>query len=148
VRIEFLILADAAQVAGGKLFILGGGWSVYRSPAYPAQIQLALGLSILIDWQEAGIRYPVSITIADEAGVPVIPELRGEVEVGKSPEVPPGTTQRALFPLNTVFAVPRAGKYVVTATAGTSRAQTFFDAIFAGTAQMPIPPEPGLGRGN
>ncbi len=99
-KTEFLILADAAQVANGKLFILGGGWSLYRSAVYPAQVQLGLGISILIDWNEAGIKHPVTITMADEAGVPIIPELKGQVEAAKSTDVPTGATQRALLAVN------------------------------------------------
>jgi len=118
VKTEFLILADAAQVANGKLFLLGGGWSVYRSAVYPAQVQLALGIGILIEWSEAGIRHPVTITMADEGGVLVIPELRGQVEAGKSEDLGAGVTQRALLAVNAGLVIPRPGRYVVAATAG------------------------------
>lgn len=146
-KIEFLILADAAQVANGKLFILGGGWSVYRSGNYPAQLQLALGLSFLIGWSEAAIRHSVSITIADEAGLPIIPEIKGHVEVGQPEELLKGTTQKALLAVNANIAIPHPGKYVVTATAGSFTAQTFFDAIFAGE-RIELPADPASERGN
>jgi hypothetical protein len=150
VKTEFLILADAAQVANGKLFILGGGWSVYRSAVYPAQVQLALGISILIDWSEAGIRHPVTITMADAAGVLVIPELRGQVEAGKPAELGAGVTQRALLAVNAGLVIPRPGRYVVAAIAGASRAEVSFEAVFVSQKQpgAASPPEPGQGLGN
>ena len=150
VKTEFLILADAAQVANSKLFILGGGWSVYRSAVYPAQVQLALGISILIDWSEAGIRHPVTITMADEGGVLLIPELRGQVEAGKPVELGAGVTQRALLAVNAGLVIPRPGRYVIAATAGASRAEASFEAVFVSHKQPGAtpPPEPGEGLGN
>ncbi len=149
-KTEFLILADAAQVANGKLFILGGGWTLYRSAVYPAQVQLALGIGILIEWSEAGIRHPVTITMADEGGVLVMPELRGQVEAGKPEELGAGVTQRALLAVNAGLVIPRPGRYVVAATAGASRAEVCFEAVFVSQKRPgpASPPEPGEGLGN
>ncbi len=123
---------------------------MYRSAVYPAQVQLALGIGILIEWSEAGIRHPVTITMADEGGVLVIPELRGQVEAGKSEDLGAGVTQRALLAVNSGLVIPRPGRFVVAATAGASRVVVSFDAVIVsqkrpGTA---LPPEPGEGLGN
>ena len=142
-KIEFLILADAAQVADGKLYLLGGGWSLHRSGNYPSQIQFAVALSILVPWNEAGTRHPTTLTIADEAGVPIVPELNGQIEVAKSDQIPQGTAQRALVAINFNIALPRPGRYVVSASAGSSMAQTKFDAIFAGKkVELTTPTDP------
>ncbi len=150
-KIEFLMLADAAQVADGKLFTLGGAWSVHRSGNFPSPIQFAVCLSILVPWNEAGTRHPVTLTIADEGGVPIIPPLNGQFEVGKSPEVAEDTTQRSLLAINLNIAIPRPGKYAVLATAGSSKAETQFDAIFVGKKVQLTPgqnPLDGAERGN
>ncbi len=148
VKIEFLILADSAQVADGKLFLLGGGWSLHRSGNFPSQIQFAIGLSVLVPWNEAGIRYPSTLTIADDAGVPIVPPLNGQIEVGKSDQIPNGMTQRALFAVNFNIALPRPGRYVVSATAGSSKTETIFEAMFVGK-KVDFTPETGpLERGN
>lgn len=149
-KTEFLILADAAQVANGKLFILGGGWTLYRSAVYPAQVQLALGIGILIEWSEAGIRHPVTITMADEGGVLLMPELKGQVEAGRPAELGAGVTQRALLAVNVGLMIPRPGRYVVAATAGASRAEVSFQAVFVSQKQpgATSPPEPGQDLGN
>src|SRR5579862_1076406 len=86
-KVEFVILSDAAQVASGKLFLLGGGWSTWRSGVYPAPIQIGIAISILVDWNETGTRYPITVTIADDAGVPVVPPVKGQFEVGRQPDV-------------------------------------------------------------
>jgi hypothetical protein len=39
-----MMLADAAQVANGKLFILGGGWSVTGPEPSPSAIVLKIAV--------------------------------------------------------------------------------------------------------
>lgn len=146
-KIEFLILADAAQVADGKLFMLGGAFGVHRSGNFPSPMQFAVALSILIPWNEAGIRYPTTLTVADEGGVPIIPVLQGQFEVGKTDQVPKGVTQRAMIAVNFNVQIPRPGRYTVAATAGSSKAETTFDAIFVGTKVQFMTPE-GAEKGN
>ena len=150
-KFEFLILSDAAQVANNKLFLLGGGWSIWRSGNYPVQVQLGIGISILVDWKETGTRYPLTITIADDAGVPIVPEVQGQFEIGKQPDLPKDAIQKVILAFNANIAIPRPGRYVIAATAGTARTQTLFDAIFVGkkVELMPASGEPSdLGRGN
>jgi hypothetical protein len=133
VKIEFLMVADAAQAVAGKLSVLGGAWNVHRSGNFPSPIQFSVALSILVPWNQAGIRHPMSITVADEGGIPIVPPINGQFEVGKSAEIPAGTMQRALVAVNLVLTLPRPGKYTVSATAGDSRNERiWFDAIFVG----------------
>jgi hypothetical protein len=146
-KIEFLILADSAQVVGGKLFMLGGAWNLHRSGNYPSQFQFSVALSILVPWNEAGIRHPFTLTIADDAGVPVIPQIQGQFEVGKSGQIPEGTAQRALVSVNITMAVPHPGKYIVSSTAGSSKVDTSFDAIFIGQ-KVEFTPEGSSEKGN
>ena len=44
-----MLLCDAAQVAYGKLYILGGGWSMTGPDPVPS----AVALKIHVDWHEA-----------------------------------------------------------------------------------------------
>jgi hypothetical protein len=39
-----LILADAAQDVGGKLYILGGGWTITNAPTPPSAVAVYLRL--------------------------------------------------------------------------------------------------------
>ena len=43
-KIDYALLADAAQSVGGKMFVLGGGWNIFRSANYPAPVQLAIAV--------------------------------------------------------------------------------------------------------
>ncbi len=150
-KIDYAVLADAAQAVGGKIFILGGGWNVYRSANYPAPVQLAVAVGLGFSGNEIGGRYPLKIVIADEAGVPVVPELNGQIETGQlAPDLPPGLPVKVPVAWNVSFGVPRPGKYTIVVTVGTAQADLTFDAIFVGQ-RVQFAPEssvPPTERGN
>jgi hypothetical protein len=150
-KIDYAVLADAAQAVGGKIFILGGGWNVYRSANYPAPVQLAVAVGLGFSGTEIGGRYPLKIVIADEAGVPVVPELNGQIETGQlAPDLPQGLPVKVPVAWNVSFGVPRPGKYTIVVTVGTAQADLTFDAIFVGQ-RVQFAPEssvPPAERGN
>jgi hypothetical protein len=85
-----MMLADAAQESGGKLFILGGGWSV-TGPTIPPS---AVALKIDVPWDQANRRHHWVLELVTEDGDPVVIEgeaLRadGEFEVGRPPGIAP-----------------------------------------------------------
>jgi len=131
-KFEFLILCDAAQVADGKLFLIGGGWSTWRSGNYPTRMLLGVGISVIVDWNETGTHYPITITIADEAGVPIMPQVQGQFEVRRQSDVGKDGIHKIILGFNAQVTLPRPGRYVIEAIAGTAKAQTLFDAIFVG----------------
>jgi hypothetical protein len=150
-KIDYAVLADAAQAVGGKIFILGGGWNVYRSANYPAPVQLAVAVGLGFAGNEIGGRYPLKIVIADEAGVPVVPELNGQIETGQlASDLPSGLPVKVPVAWNVSFAVPRPGKYGIVITVGAAQADLTFDAIFVGQ-RVQFGPEssmPPAERGN
>ena len=89
-KVTFL-LADAAEAVGGKLYILGGGWSITGPQPSPA----ALAIKIEVPWSEANRPHEWKAVLEDQDGQAVtLPTPEGEsvVEVGGSFEVgrPPG----------------------------------------------------------
>lgn len=151
-RIEYVVLADAVQAVGGKLYILGGGWSIFRAANFPTPIQIGLAMSLSFSADEIGMNFALSIIIADEAGVPIVPEMKGQIETGpQTTDVPKGITHRMPFAANMGIMLPRAGRYTIAIRVGSSAAQTAFDAIFAGQRVEIMPESEGSGtpeRGN
>jgi len=91
-----MLLADAAQAVGGKLYILGGGWSVTG----PAPSAYAIALKIEVPWDETNRRHKLLLRLLDADGRPVlVPSSKGEValeipadfEVGRPAGQMPGT---------------------------------------------------------
>lgn len=96
---DFLVLADAAQVQGEKLYLLGGGWSLIWVKEFPAQHQMAVAAGILIPWMETNARHQFKIAVRAEDGT-TFSEVNGEFEQGRPPGLPPGTTQRVMLTVN------------------------------------------------
>jgi len=87
-----IMLADAAQESAGKLYILGGGWSVTGLDIPPS----ALAMKIDVPWDQANVRHAWVLELVSEDGVPVEIEgqsvrLEGEFEVGRPPGAAPGS---------------------------------------------------------
>jgi hypothetical protein len=99
IETDFLILADAAQVQGEKLYLLGGGWSLIWVKEFPAQHQMAVAAGILIPWMETNTRHQFKVQVRAEDGS-MFGEISGEFEQGRPPGLPPGTTQRVMLSMN------------------------------------------------
>lgn len=100
-----LLLSDAAQESGGKLYILGGGWSVLRTADQP--INMALALKFEIDWNETNRQHSLVAELLNQDGQPVTPpghpqplRIEGKLEAGRPAGLPPGTAIDAPLAIN------------------------------------------------
>ena len=99
-----MMLCDAVQASEGKLYILGGGWSVTGPGPAPSGVALLLE----VPWGQANQKIPVVLELLTEDGAPVLDmdpsaptavRIEGEIEVGRAPGLAPGT------PLNVPMAI-------------------------------------------
>lgn len=79
-----MLLADAAQVADHKLFVLGGGLTAVGPRPQPVAIALVLA----VPWERANISHQWSLELLDTTGRPVPSEadalvVRGRFEAGR-----------------------------------------------------------------
>lgn len=90
-----LLLCDFAQAVQGKLYVLGGGWSIKG-----ANSPMAIALKIEVPWSEANRRHRWALELRDAEGQGVevnTPEgkqpvrLEGQLEVGRPAGLPEGT---------------------------------------------------------
>jgi hypothetical protein len=90
-----MLLCDYAEELGGKLYIMGGGWSQLHTAGEPSNIALAIRLSV--PWTQANEPHDLAIRLLTEDGEPVpndlggYIELTGKVEVGRPAGLRPGT---------------------------------------------------------
>lgn len=91
-----MLLADAAQVADGKLYILGGGWSITG----PVPMPSAVAVKVEVDWNEVDELHHWELFLVDEDGHPVMVdtpegsralEVRGDFQVNRPEGLPPGS---------------------------------------------------------
>jgi hypothetical protein len=84
------MLADAATLAEGKLYIQGGGWTSIIAPQMPAvHPALAIVLVFRLDWHEGNEDLVFDIELVDEDGKPA--GMRGEMHLRVAPT--PGATK-------------------------------------------------------
>ena len=113
-----MILADYAQVADGKLTIVGGGWSVTG----PAPTPFAIALLFEVPWDQANVKQRFRLDLVDADGhVVFMPRedegedavaLEGEFETGRPPGLKPGTTLSVPIAFNLPGPpIPAGGRY-------------------------------------
>lgn len=113
-----MMLADAAQAAEGKLYILGGGWSVTGPTPSPS----AIALLIQVPWDRTNIEHSVRFDLVDsdgnaveletDAGVAEPVTFEGSFEVGRPPGVKPGTSIDMPLAINVgPLPLPPGGRY-------------------------------------
>lgn len=100
-----LLLCDAAQVADGKLYILGGGWSLIGPDPTPS----AVAMKVDVDWTEVDRTHHWELFLVDEDGQPIVAqtpdgpqpiEVRGDFEVSRPESVPEGSPVDVALALN------------------------------------------------
>lgn len=99
-----MLLADAAEAVNGKLYVLGGGWSVVGPDPAP----MAVAMKIEVPWDQGNERHRLALRLLDADGHPVLLQgpqgkvpvvLEADFETGRPAGVRPGT------PLDVVMAV-------------------------------------------
>ncbi len=98
-----MLLADAVQAVNGKLYVLGGGWSVTGPDPAPS----ALGIKIDVPWDEGNKKHRFKLALIDADGRAVmVPgsempvEVSGEFEAGRPAGLKPGTPLDVVLALN------------------------------------------------
>ena len=101
-----MLLADAAQAVDGKLYVLGGGWSITG----PAPAPFAIAVKVEVPWDQAARRHALRLELLDADGDPVLlPTVDGgseavvieqAFETGIPPGLKPGTPLDFAFAIN------------------------------------------------
>jgi hypothetical protein len=115
-RLSYAFLADAADVHGGKVYVLGGGITVLWRPQYPAPIGVTVVASFAYNAAETDKQRVLRMEINDADGKPVAPPMEATFQFPPRAEGAPTTV-----PLEAVFAIriadapiiPEPGLYAV-----------------------------------
>lgn len=93
VRLEWLVLADSAEVINNKLYMLGGGWELYMRNG-PQPVSFAIAASFQVPWNATNVRHAFDIQVVNEDAQQVVIGFGGGFEVGRPPGMPAGSSQR------------------------------------------------------
>jgi len=114
-KLEWLILADWAQVIGNKLYVQGGGWDVLTvNTGFPMNQQIGLAASFVVPWEATNQRHTVEIEIATDDGASLA-KIGGQFEVGRPAGIKPGQNQRFQLAANAGLQLQREGTYAIIA---------------------------------
>ena len=121
-RIDYAILADYAEINGGKLYLMGGGWDNYRAKEAPAAVRVAVALGVRVEWPETNQPVPVTVTLENEDGRELV-RANASLNVGRPAHLPPGSSQLAQLAVNLQVSLPEYGGYRVNLAAGEGEAR-------------------------
>ncbi len=117
VNIDYLILADWAEVINGKIYVQGGGWTAInaREPL-PVSRTIAIAVSPRVEWHETNQPHDLAIRIIREEGQAELARIDARFEVGRSAGLPMGSSQPHPIAVNLPLKFERAGEYEVRAS--------------------------------
>jgi hypothetical protein len=115
-NIDYVVLADAASAAEGKLYIHGAGWDTIQSVQFPAiHHAIAVAMRVRIAWHETNQPHSLQVDLVDADEQSLLPApFRSDVNVGRPPGLELGDDQVLPLVVNFVnisFAKP--GAYVI-----------------------------------
>ena len=138
-EIDWLILADSAEVVNNKLYLLGGGWdSITVNSAFPVVHPCAVATAFSVPWNETNQPRNVEIEIVTEDGESRA-KIDAKVETGRPAALPRGQSQRVQFAVRFNLTLEGPGGHVIIARIeGEERRRVPFN-IVAGPNSQPGP---------
>jgi hypothetical protein len=120
--IEFLLLANHAEVQNGLLYVSGAGWAnLFRGQVEPESPPptnyFGIGASVLIPWDETNQIHHLVIRIERENNEELA-RIETDMEVGRPPGLPQGADQRVAVGFGVNIAFPEEGSYRTVAEVG------------------------------
>ncbi len=113
-EVEFLILADRAEVLNGKLYMMGGGWEQIGVTDFSAPVPVSLTVSIQVPWHATNRQHTWGLSVQTQDGADLT-ELEGNFALGRPPLLEEGASQRAMFAMMLPVTLPSAGTFVIVA---------------------------------
>ena len=111
-RVEWLILADEAEVVNGKLYMMGGGWDRLTAQSLPWGQHMAIAVAIRVPWMDTNRQTSVEIDLQDGAGSSLA-KVDGQFVVGRPAQSVPGQPLRTQIAIKMDAKFQKLGTYVV-----------------------------------
>lgn len=129
-KTEWLILADHADIAAGKLYVNGGGWDMLTANTpFPVAQHMAIAAAFSVPWEDTNQRHTIEIEVLTADGESLA-KAGGQIEVGRPAGLPPGQTQRAQLAVNLTLTLTGPGTYVIVSRIeGQEDAQSHFNVV-------------------
>jgi len=115
VTIDFLTLANHVEAVNGLLYMSGGGWTDHNR-VIPANGQtpishFGIGASVCVPWNETNQPHRLILIVENEDATLRVLAAEAQVNVGRPPQLSPGSEQHAIVGISVDTVFPRAGVY-------------------------------------
>ena len=132
VELDFLQLADHAEVLNGKLYMMGGAWDRLHISDINTPVALSIVIGVLVPWSLTNEPHQLQIRIEDEDGSQIHPDGQATLNMGRPVTATKGQCFRAMTVLGLQLALPKFGAFrVIASVAGQSEKQATFYAVDA-----------------
>ncbi len=131
IRAEWIILADAAEVVNGKLYLLGGGWDhLVVNEGFPKQHHCGIAVSFRVPWSATNTRHQFGVEVTGAPGNSSVMQAGGNFEVSRPAAIQAGQTQRFQIAINSLLPFQRPGSYaIIVRIDGEEVGRSTFDVI-------------------
>lgn len=133
-RIDCFLLVDSAQVANGKLYMLGGGWARLTTTQIPVTRSFETAIRVVVPWTETNRSHALDVQIENEDGQMLLETpVKAEIRVGRPAQLKDGTDQVVPLVLRVgPVTLEREGRYaLVMRYEGEETARTAFDLVLS-----------------
>ncbi len=138
VEVDFLQLADHAEVLNGKLYMMGGAWDRLHIGDIGQQVAFYIAIGVLVPWSLTNEPHQLQIRIEDEDGTQLHSDLQATLNMGRPVTATKGQCFRAMAVLPLQLTLPGYGAYrVVAMVPGQSQKQATFYAVEASQINIP-----------
>jgi hypothetical protein len=129
--LEFILIADAVEYVGSKLYVMGGGWNEFRSASYPAVARIGIAMSITAGWDDTNrpISARLELHSPSETASSRPLQIESTIVLGRSPMAVRGSSQRAFVAHNLALPLPRPGTYTITGFIDSQTKAIEFEAV-------------------
>jgi hypothetical protein len=84
VQIDYLLLADYAEVLNDKMYLMGGGWDQFTPQAYPADMRWGIAVGIRVPFLESNRPIHFVLSMSGDEGSEHF-RIEGDLETGRPP---------------------------------------------------------------
>lgn len=117
-EIDFVIIADRAEVVGGKLYLMGGGYDrILLKDEPPHAFTLSFAVGVMVPWNACNQEHRITFAVEDAEGKDIGFTAEVGFNVGRHPSMAPGESQRVMIaPPQAAVAFPGYGTYFLRVT--------------------------------
>lgn len=118
-EIDYVILANHAEVVNGLMYISGGGVTEVYTPPIPAEnrppLSLTVAIGVIVPWTETNKAHTLKASIEDADGATIGDVLEAVIEAGRAPGMVGGTEIHPQVAWRMFMPFPAPGAYRVRA---------------------------------